>query len=75
MLARGDTVAAAREFAYAYAPYDNWQSIDALKAIVKRFGAAVDSTTWAAVGAEGKSELKRCMGAARVRDSLERRVR
>ena len=75
LLARGDTVAASREFAYAYAPYDNWQTIAVYTAIVKRIGAAVDSTTWAAFGAEGKSELKRCMGAARVRDSLERRVR
>ena len=71
LLARGDTLAAAREFAVAYG-HDNWQSIDARKAIVKRLGVAVDSATWAALDAEAAADLKRCSRAAAVRGSLEK---
>ena len=74
LLARGDTIAAAREFARAYAP-TNWQATDAQKSIVARLGSAVDSARWAAFNADAAAENKRCVRAATVRDSLERRSR
>ena len=71
LLARGDTLSAARELAFAYRN-DNWQSIDALKAVVKRLGAAVDDAKWAVFGSEAVAESKRCGRAAALRDSLEK---
>ena len=74
LLARGDTIAAAREFARAYAT-PNWQGSDAQKSIVARLGSAVDSTKWAAFNADAAAKNKQCVRAATVRDSLERRSR
>lgn len=71
LLARGDTIAAAREFAVAVG-HLSWQSIAAHKAIVKRLGAAVDSAKWAVFDADASAEWKRCRRAATVRDSLEK---
>ena len=72
MLARGDTLAAAHEFAFAVGWPGNWQSIDAHKAIVQRLRTAVDSAKWAAFDAEAATEWKRCLRAVTVRDSLEK---
>jgi hypothetical protein len=71
LLARGDTVDAAREFSMAFRD-DNWQSIDAHKAMMARLGAAVDGAKWAGFDAEAKAEAKACARAATVRDSLEK---
>ncbi len=72
LLARGDTLAAAHEFAFAVGWPGNWQSIDAHKAIVQRLGTAVDSAKWAEFDAEAGAEWKRCLRASTVRDSLEK---
>jgi hypothetical protein len=69
LLARGDTVAAAREFAFSVGQV-SWQSIDARKAIVKRLGTAVDSAKWAAFDAEASRASKQCLRAGAVRDSM-----
>jgi hypothetical protein len=72
LLARGDTLAAAHEFAFAGGRQGNWRSIDAHKALVKRLGTAVDSAKWAEFDAEAGAEWKRCLRASTVRDSLEK---
>lgn len=71
LLARGDTLSAAREFAFAVGR-GSWQGIDAHKALVKRLGTAVDSAKWAEFDAEAGAEWKRCLRASTVRDSLEK---
>lgn len=71
LLARADTLAAAREFATAFAP-DTWQNADAQKAIVRQLGASVDSATWSALGSAAKVEARRCAQESVVRARLER---
>ena len=73
LLARGDTLGAARAFANPY-EFQNWQTIDMRVQLFRRLAATVDSAKWAALDAEAIQEMKPCLRTAYVRDSLERRA-
>jgi len=74
LLARADTLAAAREFAMALGS-DNWRSIDAHAAIVKQLGASVSGATWASLDSVARVETSRCVRESVGRASLERGAR
>ena len=73
LLARGDTLGAARAFANPY-EFQNWQTMDMRVHLFRRLAATVDSARWAALDAEAIQEMKPCLRIAYVRDSLERRA-
>ena len=72
LLARADTLAAAREFAAGLRP-DEWHEIDAHAAVVKQLGASVPAATWASLDAAARVESSRCVRDIARRDSLDRR--
>ena len=74
LLASGDTLAAAREFAPAYG-FESWQSIDASKAAVARLRPSVTGAAWEAMRLQARADRTTCMREASARDSLERAVR
>ena len=74
LLARADTLAAAREFAMAPGS-DNWRSIDAHAAIVKQLGASVSGATWSSLDSMARVETSRCVRESVARASLDRGVR
>ena len=74
LLARADTLAAAREFAMAWGPSE-WHSIDAHAAMVKQLGASVPGATWASLDSAARLASSRCVRDNAHRDSLDRVAR
>ena len=74
LLARADTLGAAREFAMALGS-DNWRSNETHTAIVKQLGASVPGATWASLDSMARVETSRCVRASARRDSPDRGVR
>lgn len=71
LLASGDTLAAAREFALAY-EFGNWQNIDARTAIEARLRGSVTGVAWEAMREKAEADRKACVREATTRDSLAR---
>ena len=71
LLASGDTLAAAREFAQAYA-FGNWQNIDARTAIKARLRGSVTGGAWEATREKAEADRKACVRRASSRDSIGR---
>ena len=62
LLARGDTVGAAREFATAFTVgFDSWQNNDALRKAYERVRSVVDSVQWATMRASAQASMGACM--------------
>jgi hypothetical protein len=74
LLASGDTLAAAREFAQAYR-FENWQNIEASKAIGARLRPAVTGAALEAMRVRAEVDRKTCVREGSTRDSLERAAR
>ena len=62
LLARGDTVGAAREFASAFtAGFDSWQGTDALRESYQRVRPVVDSAQWTGLITAARATMDACV--------------
>ncbi len=71
LLASGDTLAAAREFAQAY-EFGSWQNNDARTAIEARLRGSVTGAAWQSMREKAEADRRACVRAASSRDSLAR---
>ena len=76
LLASGDTLAAAWEFAQRYGrEYESWQTIEARKALEARLRPSVNAEAWETMRRKAGTDWKKCRVEASARDSLDRSVR
>ena len=76
LLASGNTLAAAWEFAQQYGfAYESWQNIEARQALEARLRPSVTVEAWGAMRRKAEADRKKCRAEASARDSLDRALR